>query len=68
MTSMPFYKNRPVKVKITKNHVSMLKAYVELLAGYHDEGFAIKTIKSLSKNQAQLLRKVAPKIGTKKEI
>ena len=68
MTSMPFYKNRPDKVKITKDHASMLKAYVELLASYHDEEFATKTIKSLNKNQAQLLRKVAPKIGTKKDI
>ena len=68
MTSMPFYKDRPKKVKITKDHVLMLKAYVELLANYHDEEFAIKTIKSLNKNQAQLLRKVAPKIGTKKDI
>jgi len=68
MTSMPFYKNRPEKVKITKDNVSMLKAYVELLINHHDEDFAIKTIKSLNKNQAQLLRKVAPKIGTKKEI
>ena len=68
MTSMPFYKNRPEKVKITKDHASMLKAYVELFTNHHDEEFAIKTIKSLNKNQAQLLRKVAPKIGIKKEI
>jgi len=68
MTNMPFYKNRPEKVKITKDHVSMLKAYVKLFINHHDEEFAIKTIKSLNKNQAQLLRKVAPRIGTKKDI
>ena len=68
MTSIPFYKNRPEKVKIIKDHISMLKAYVQLLINYHDEDFAIKTIKSLNKNQVQLLRKVAPKIGTKKDI
>jgi len=68
MTSMPFYKNRPEKVKITKDHVSMLKSYVELLANYHDEEFSIKTIKSLNANQAQLFRKVAPKVGNKKDI
>lgn len=68
MTSMPFYKNRPEKIKIIKDNSSMLKAYVELLASHHDENFAIKTIKSLNKNQAQLLRKVAPKIGDKKDI
>jgi len=68
MTNMPFYKNRPKKIKIKKDYISMLKAYVKLLINHHDEDFAIKTIRSLNKNQAQLLRKVAPKIGTKKDI
>ncbi len=68
MTSMPFYKERPEKVKITKDNISLLKACVELLAKYDDKNLSIKTIRHLSKNQSQLLRKVAPKIGIKKDI
>lgn len=68
MTNMPFYKERPKKIKITKSPREMIKAYVKLLCDHDDKEFAIKVLKNLNKNQAQTLRKAAPRIGSKKEI
>lgn len=68
MTSMPFYKNRPEKIKITLSNKDLLVEYMNTFIKHDDNEFIIKLIKSLNKNQAQTIRKIAPKIGNKSEI
>ena len=68
MTSMPFYKDRPEKIKITSSNKELLVEYMKTFINYDDKDFIIKLIRSLNRNQAQTIRKVAPKIGKKSEI
>ncbi len=68
MTSMPFYKDRPEKTKINLTHKELIVEYMKAFVTYEDKAFIIKLIKSLNRNQAQTIRKIAPKIGKKSEI
>lgn len=68
MTSMPFYKDRPERMKINLNYKELLIEYMKAFVSHEDKGFIIKLIKSLNRNQAQTIRKVAPRIGKKSEI
>ncbi len=68
MTSMPFYKDRPEKIKITSSNKELLVEYMKTFINHDDKDFIIKLIRSLNRNQAQTIRKVAPKIGNKSEI
>lgn len=68
MTSMPFYKDRPKRMKLTLNNKELLVEIMKAFIKYNDKEFTIELIKSLNKNQAQTIRKVAPKIGKKSEI
>ncbi len=68
MTNMPFYKNRPPKIKITFTNKELLAEYMKAFLKHNDKEFIIKLIRWLNKNQAQTIRKIAPKIGRKSEI
>jgi hypothetical protein len=68
MTSMPFYKDRPEKFKLTLNSKELIIEFMKEFIKHNDKEFIIKLIKSLNKNQAQTIRKIAPKIGKKSEI
>lgn len=68
MTNMPFYKDRPERIKITLSHKELLIEFMKIFIEYDDKEFIIKLLKSLNKNQAQTIRKVAPRIGEKSEI
>lgn len=68
MTNMPFYKDRPEKIKIELTHRELLVEYMKAFVKHEDKEFVIKLIKALNKNQAQTIRKVAPKIGAKSEV
>lgn len=68
MTNMPFYKDRPDRIKITLSHKELLIEYMTAFINHSDKEFAIRLIKALNKNQAQTTRKIAPKIGRKSEI
>jgi hypothetical protein len=68
MTSMPFYKDRPEKIKIELTHRELLVEFMKEFHTHQDKDFIIRLIKSLNKNQAQTIRKAAPKIGQKSEI
>lgn len=68
MTNMPFYKDRPKKIKISYSHKELLIEYMNLFVQHHDKDFIKKLLRSLNRNQAQTIRKVAPKIGKKSAI
>jgi len=68
MTSMPFYKDRPERINVTLSHKELLIKYMEIFVNHSDKGFIITLIKALNENQAQTIRKVAPKFGKKSEI
>jgi len=68
MTSMPFYKDRPERIKLTLSNKELVVEFMKTFTQHNDKEFIIKLIKSLNKNQAQTIRKVAPKIGGKSEI
>lgn len=68
MTSMPFYKDRPDKIKINITPREILIEFMN--AVYKDEKKELikDLIKALNKNQAQTIRKIAPKIGKKSDV
>lgn len=68
MTSMPFYKDRPEKIKMSLTHKELLIEFMNAFIEHDNIEFSIKLLKSLNKNQAQTIRKVAPKIGKKADI
>jgi len=68
MTSMPFYKDRPERIKLTLNNKELIVEFMKAFIKHSDKEFIIKLVRSLNKNQAQTIRKVAPKIGKKSEI
>jgi hypothetical protein len=68
MTSMPFYKDRPERIKLTLNNKELIIEFMKAFIKHNDKEFIVKLIRSLNKNQAQTIRKVAPKIGGKSEI
>lgn len=68
MTSMPYYKDRPKRVKIPCDKIVLLHEWIKLFLDYEDLNFIIKLLKNLNKNQSQLLRKIAPRKGSKKDI
>ena len=68
MTSMPFYNDRPKPIKISLSPTQLLIKYMEIFINHEDKDFVITLIKALNKNQAQTIRKVAPKIGKKSEV
>ena len=68
MTDMPFYKDRPERIKITLSYKELLIEFMNIFIKHNDKEFIIKLLKSLNKNQAQTIRKVAPRIGEKSEI
>jgi len=68
MTSMPFYKDRPERIKLTLSNKELIFEFMKEFIEHDDKEFIIILIKSLNKNQAQTIRKVTPKIGKKSEI
>lgn len=68
MTNMPFYKDRPEKIKIDLSYKELLIEYMKAFLNHDDKEFIIKLIKSLNRNQAQTIRKVARRIGEKSEL
>ena len=68
MTNMPFYNDRPEKIKIKLNSKELLIEMMQAFVAYENKEFIFELIRSLNKNQAQTIRKVAPKIGTKSEV
>lgn len=68
MTSMPFYKDRPPRLKIQKKPIEILFDYIEFFNSHDDKDFIAQLIKKLGTNQGQILRKAAPRIGKKNEI
>ncbi|MCD8451442.1 hypothetical protein LNI90_05025 [Tenacibaculum dicentrarchi] len=68
MTSMPFYKDRPERIKLTLSYKELLVEFMKAFIKHNDKEFIIKLVRSLNKNQAQTIRKVAPRIGKKSEI
>jgi len=68
MTSMPFYKDRPERIKLTLSNKELIVEFMKAFIKHNDKEFIIKLVRSLNKNQAQTIRKVAPKIGKKSEI
>ena len=68
MTSMPFYKDRPEVLKITKSPIELIHEFANLFCKCEDKEFIVKLIKRLGTNQGQTIRKAAPKIGGKKDI
>ena len=68
MTSMPFYNDRPEKTDIKFSHKELLIQFMEAFIKYENKEFIVKLIRSLNRNQAQTIRKVAPRIGNKSEI
>lgn len=68
MTSMPFYKDRPERIKLTLSNKKLIVEFMKAFVKHNDKEFIIKLLRSLNKNQAQTIRKVAPKIGKKSEI
>jgi hypothetical protein len=68
MTSMPFYKDRPERIKLTLSNKELIVEFMKAFIKHNDKEFIIKLVRSLNKNQAQTIRKIAPKIGKKSEI
>ena len=68
MTNMPFYKDRPKVIRFKMNHIDLICEYAALFKTYQVEEFIIELIKKLSVNQKQIIRKAAPRLGSKKEI
>jgi len=68
MTNMPFYKDRPEVIKISRNEIDLILEYAKLFCSCEDKDFIIKLIRRLGINQGQTIRKAAPKIGEKREI
>lgn len=68
MTNMPFYKDRPKVINVSLSPVEMFIAYTKIFFKSDDEQFITQLIRSLSRNQSQTLRKIAPRVGTRKEI
>ena len=68
MTSMPFYKDRPERIKLTLSNKKLIVEFMKAFVKHNDKEFIIKLLRSLNKNQTQTIRKVAPKIGKKSEI
>jgi hypothetical protein len=68
MTNMPFYKDRPEKMKLTLTPIQLVNEYVRFFCICEDKEFIAQLLKKLSINQSQTIRKVAPKIGEVKEI
>jgi len=68
MTNMPFYKDRPKRVKIGLSNVELLEEWIKIFSEHNDFDFITRLLKQLNRNQAQLLRKVSPRKGIKKDI
>lgn len=68
MTSMPFYKDRPEVIKISKTSIELVYEIACFLCKCEDKDFVIKLVKRLGANQSQTIRKAAPRIGEKKDI
>jgi hypothetical protein len=68
MTSMPFYKDRPKRIKLTLNKQELIVEFMKIFISHNDKKFIIKLIKLLSTNQNQTIRKVSPQIGNKSDI
>lgn len=68
MTNMPFYRDRPNVIKIKLSPIEILVEYAKLFINCNNTKFTIQLIRSLSRNQAQTLRSIAPRIGNKKDI
>ncbi len=68
MTNMPFYKDRPKKIKIQLSKSDLLEEWIKIFSTHNDFEFISKLLKNLNRNQSQLLRKIVPKIGIKKDI
>jgi len=68
MTNMPFYKDRPEVLKITKTPIELIHEFARLFCKCEDKEFIIKLIKRLGANQGQTIRKAATRIGEKKDI
>lgn len=68
MTSMPYYKNRPARMKTSRTSRQLLEILMASLLAYGDNTFAQKLLRNLNKNQAQTIRKLAPKVGKKAAI
>lgn len=68
MTNMPFYKERPNRIKISLSKFELLEEWIKIFSTHSDYDFIVRLIKNLNKNQSQLLRKLSPRTGTKKDI
>lgn len=68
MTNMPFYKDRPKRVKISLSNVELLEEWIKIFSEHKDFDFITRLLRQLNRNQAQLLRKIAPRKGIKKDI
>lgn len=68
MTDMVFYKHRPKVINIELTAKEVIKGYVLVLSSANDAALAKRTLRELSKNQSQTLRKAAPRYGKAKDI
>lgn len=68
MTNMPFYKERPKRIRLAKEPVDLICEYAELFMTCDDQKFIVELVRKLSINQSQTIRKAAPRIGKKKDI
>jgi len=68
MTDMAFYKHRPEVIKVDISAKEIIKGYVHVLASANNMDLAIKSLRELSKNQSQVLRKAALRYGKAKDI
>src|SRR5690606_33738469 len=68
MTSMPFYKDRPERIPVHYSYKELLIEYMNLFVQHDDKDLIKKLLRALNRNQAQTIRKVAPKVGEKSEI
>lgn len=68
MTDMAFYKHRPEVIKVEITAKEIIKGYVLVLANANDMELTIKSLRELSKNQSQVLRKAALRYGKAKDI
>lgn len=68
-TNMPFYKDRPTKGKVRRiKPRESLRQMLLFFLECHDKEFISLLLKKLSVNQGQIIRKVAPRIGSKSDI
>ena len=68
MTNMPFYKDRPEVIRVTKSNIELICEFAKLFCTCKDKDFIIKLVKRLGSNQGQTIRKAAIKIGGKGDI